>query len=236
MSGNKKLSIILPIFNPHENWEHYLNSSFTKLTQLFSGINFEIIIVNDGSTIKINDSIEKIITQYNNIRYLCYSENKGKGHAVRYGTENSDSDYYIYTDYDFPFGCNAIVETYNLLQTNKCDLVFGKRNKTYYGILPFKRHIISKCLLFANYIMLGFKPIDTQAGLKGFNKGIKHLLLSTKANGYTFEFEFIRKCVKNNCKIIPVHISVDENIKLSDFRFKVIFRELKIYIKLLFKR
>jgi cellulose synthase/poly-beta-1,6-N-acetylglucosamine synthase-like glycosyltransferase len=165
---------------------------------------------------------------------LEYPENKGKGFAIKYGAENSNSDYYIYSDYDFPFGYQAIADTYNLLHNNNCDLVFGKRNKTYFNNLPLRRHFISRCLRTANYIMLGFKPIDTQAGLKGFNKEIKNLLLSTKTNGFIFEFEFIRKCVKNNCNILPVNISIDENIHFSDFKFGVIFKEIKVYIKLLF--
>jgi len=235
MVNNDKLSIILPIYNPHENWEIRLSNSLKNLSKLFSKVNFEIILINDGSTIKIKDKIEDFLTDYSNLKYFEYPENKGKGHAIKFGVENSDSDYYIYSDFDFPFGYHAIFETYNLLINNNCDLVFGKRDKAYFNNLPIKRHIISKCLRTANYIMLGFKTIDTQAGLKGFKKRIKNLLLSTKTDRFIFEFEFMRKCVKNDCAIIPLNLSIDENISFSDFRFSVIFRELKIYFKLILK-
>lgn len=234
MTASKILSIILPVFNPHENWEDRLCNSLENLTKLLSKIDFEIIIVNDGSTLIINDMMERITTQYKNVRFLTYSENKGKGHAIKFGVENSDSEYYIYTDFDFPFGYRSIFETFNLLQVNNCDLVFGKRNNSYFGALPLRRHILSKCLRTVNYIMLGFKRIDTQAGLKGFNKRIRKLLLDTKTNGFIFEFEFIRKCLKSNCRIVHVNLSISEDIRFSDFRFKTILKESWTYLKLLF--
>jgi glycosyltransferase involved in cell wall biosynthesis len=61
MTKNYNLSIILPIYNPHGNWEFRLNHSLTILSELLYGINFEIIIINDGSTFKIKDKIEKFL-------------------------------------------------------------------------------------------------------------------------------------------------------------------------------
>jgi glycosyltransferase involved in cell wall biosynthesis len=235
MPDKKDLSIILPLYNPHENWEFKLNNSISNLSQLFSDINFEIIIINDGSTIIVKDKIENLLRNHNNLKYLEYPENEGKGYAIKYGIKNSDSEYYLYSDHDFPFGYQPLVEIYDLLRNNNCDLVFGKRTKSYFSSLPKRRHIISKCLRTTNYIMLGFKVIDTQAGLKGFNERIKPILLNTKTDRFIFEFEFIRKCLRNNCVLVPINISADENISFSEFSLKVIFRELRIYIKLLFR-
>jgi glycosyltransferase involved in cell wall biosynthesis len=231
----KQLSIVLPMYNPHENWDENLCNSINKLKLLFSDVDFEIVIVNDGSKFNFHDKVENLLVKYKNVRFLEYSQNKGKGFAVKYGVENSNAEYYIYSDYDFPFGCEAVYETYSILGNENCDLVFGKRNKSYFWKLPIKRHVISKVLRIFNYILLCFKPIDTQAGLKGLNNTTKSLLINTKANGFIFEFEFIRTCVKNNCEIRPVNISIAENITFSDFRFKIIFDELRNYIKLFFQ-
>ena len=231
---HKKIVIVLPLYNPRGNWEASLCKAIENLEQLFSAIDFEIVIVNDGSTIQIKETVDQIHIKYNNVRFLEYPENKGKGYAVKYGVENSEADYYIYSDYDFPFGYKAIFETYNILVQDNCDLVFGKRNQSYFSKLPIKRRIISKSLRTLNYAMLGFKAIDTQAGLKGLNARIKESLIYTKANGFIFEFEFIRKCLKSNCKIQPVNISIAEDITFSDFRFNIIFRELKQYVRLFF--
>lgn len=82
-----KISIIMPVFNQEKYIEEAINS---VLEQTYK--NYELIIVNDGST----DGTQKIINKYSNhkkIKIIQYKSNKGKVCAVNSGFKNSEGDY-----------------------------------------------------------------------------------------------------------------------------------------------
>ena len=230
---NIDLTIILPIFNPHEGWNIELSQSLLLISQALNNINYQFVIVNDGSVKNLDAEIIVIKESIPNINYYSYDINKGKGYAIRYGMKLSLSEYYIYTDVDFPFGEKAVIDIYNLLKTSKYDLIIGLRDKSYYLSLPYSRKVISKSVQLFNYFITGFKIKDTQAGIKGLNHTIKDIFLSTKTNGYIFELEFIRKCLKNKVSYSLIDVKAKEGIKFSTFKPKTIFKEIKNVIKLL---
>ena len=73
------ISIIIPVYNEEET----LLKVLEKYNPLKKNINFELIIVNDGS----NDNTKKIInnnsSMFNKVVHL--SKNQGKGKAIREG-------------------------------------------------------------------------------------------------------------------------------------------------------
>jgi glycosyltransferase involved in cell wall biosynthesis len=86
-------SVIIPIYNRPEEIKELLES----LThQSFK--NFEIIIVEDGSTLKCKDICESFSSQLD-IRYF-YKENSGQGFSRNFGFEKAKGDYYIVFDSD----------------------------------------------------------------------------------------------------------------------------------------
>ncbi len=85
-------SVIIPLYNKENFIENTLKS---VLNQSF--IDFEVIIVNDGST----DTSEKKVLQFNDsrIRYFL-KENKGVSTARNYGISVAKSDYISFIDAD----------------------------------------------------------------------------------------------------------------------------------------
>ncbi len=89
------VSVIMPVFNG----ERYLAETIESiLAQTF--IDFEFIIVDDGS----HDSSAQIIRAYQNsdkrIRLLCLDENTGISRATNHGIANSRCQYIALTDQD----------------------------------------------------------------------------------------------------------------------------------------
>ncbi len=89
-----KLSIIIPVFNEENNIiktiQSVLNSKYN---------NFEIIIVNDGST----DNTKSIIKSYikdKNIKFIDFEKNQGKRTAIYEAVKISTSDIIITIDSD----------------------------------------------------------------------------------------------------------------------------------------
>lgn len=88
-----KFSVIVPIYNRPDEINELLHS-LTKQTYK----NFEVLIVEDGSTIKC----ESIVNSYSNklnISYF-YKENSGQGFSRNFGFERAKGDFFIVFDSD----------------------------------------------------------------------------------------------------------------------------------------
>lgn len=106
-----KISIILPVFNS----EKYIKKAILSvLNQNFN--DFELIIVNDGST----DSTLKIIQKFNDPRIkLITQPNQGPGKARNNALKKSKGDYILFLDSDDWFRNDAFEIAYN--EANKFD-------------------------------------------------------------------------------------------------------------------
>ncbi|MCU0461027.1 MAG: glycosyltransferase family 2 protein [Bacteroidales bacterium] len=232
MPGDK-LNIIIPLFNPHAGWENQFADHLSELEKKLKETEFTVIIVNDGSTIQIN-KMESIINRFNYVKYYSYPVNRGKGYAIRYGINASEADFYIYTDIDFPFGYQIIYQAYQILKTSKTNIVIGTRDASYFRILPLKRRIYSFLLKELNFFVTGFKIKDTQAGLKGLDNRAKKVLSGTQTNTFLFELEFLKNSLKQGLTYKFINVSCRQNIKFTNFRFRILLKETISLLKLLF--
>lgn len=87
-------SFIIPVYNRPEEIEELLES-FTKLT---GGGNFEIVIVEDGSTLNCK-SVVDIYQAILNITYFT-KQNSGPGDSRNYGMQRATGNYFIILDSD----------------------------------------------------------------------------------------------------------------------------------------
>lgn len=232
MSGDK-LNIIIPLYNPHTGWENQFVDHLLELKKELKETEFTVILVNDGSITGINN-IEEIMNRFKYLKYYSYTVNRGKGYAIRYGINNSDADFYIYTDIDFPFGCQIISQTYQILKSSKTNIVIGTRDASYFRLLPMKRRIYSFLLKKLNFFVTGFKIIDTQAGLKGLDNRAKKVLAGTKTNTFLFELEFLKNSLKQGLTFKFINVRCRPRIKFTNFRFRILLNETISLLKLLF--
>ena len=100
-------SVIIPLFNKAEYVERTLNS---VLLQSFD--DFEVIIVNDGST----DNSLKIAESFTDDRIVIYSkDNKGVSTARNYGVIKATSNYIAFLDADDIWKPNHLDALHNLI-------------------------------------------------------------------------------------------------------------------------
>ena len=87
-------SVIVPVYNRVDEVEALLSSLKTQTKQ-----NFEIIIVEDGSSSPCRSVCEKYSADGLNLKYY-YKENEGRSIARNYGMERANGSYLIFFDSD----------------------------------------------------------------------------------------------------------------------------------------
>ena len=92
--SDKLFSIIIPCYN----YAQYIPRAINSIVKQ-PGDDFEIIIINDGSTDNTEQVIRSILTTSDNISYF-YQSNKGSAAARNSGVQKSNAKYLIFLDAD----------------------------------------------------------------------------------------------------------------------------------------
>ena len=167
----KRIDVIIPIFNEDKVIQIVLD-------ELCKMRNWNIIIVNDGST---DNSIE--VCKKFPVIILNHSENLGQGAALRTGIEYSlknNSDILCTFDSDGQHKVNDLEKMITLLIDGDYDIVLGSRFLSNKSKIPFKRLIMLKAAkLFDILFYSGWNFTDLHNGLRVFtNKAAYKLNLS----------------------------------------------------------
>ena len=117
MEYNKKITIVVPIYNV----ENYLAACLDSLINQ-SVSNYEIILVNDGST----DTSGYICNQYagkSSLIKVIHKNNQGVAKARRSGVELAEGEYLLFVDSDDLINSNALKKLGELLDLGDVDLI-----------------------------------------------------------------------------------------------------------------
>lgn len=190
----------------------------------------ELIVVNDGSTKNFTEG-EEVLLAASGIRHVTYTENKGKGYALRQGVETAKGEYIIYTDIDFPYTHQSFLKVYEALKAGN-DVVIGIRGEEYYTHLPKSRVYISKFLRSLIRFFLRIPTDDTQCGLKGFNQKGKEVFLETTINRYLFDLEFVFLSAREKLKMKTVEVELRPEVVLSKMNWKILLQEFGNFLKI----
>lgn len=131
-----KISIVIPIYNSEEWLEKCLNS---VENQSLRKEEYEIILIDDGSTDKCPDIIKKFAETYPNV-HSYRKENGGVSSARNAGIEMAQGEYIAFIDSDdfvAPNFCEVLTA-----KSNHADVVICGHDSFYYGTFK-KRYVIS---------------------------------------------------------------------------------------------
>jgi len=115
-----KFSIVIPAFNVG----HYINRCILScLEQDLSKEEYEIIIINDGSTDNTLTIIERLSEDYQNIKIISIT-NQGPGAARNKGLMVASGKYIWFVDADDWIKSNSLNYLYTILETNALDALW----------------------------------------------------------------------------------------------------------------
>lgn len=195
---SQNLGFSISIIVPAHNEETRLLKSMEQIVRYCNTQqwDYEIIVVEDGSTDKTVEVMQDLISKYDRIKLISNKERLGKGLAIRHGVLGAEKKYIAYMDADLSSGPSELKRL--SLFIDQFDIVIGSRILR--GELPpikrpFIRSFLSHCYSKLFRVMFRGVPIhDTQCGLKMFKSNIAHTLLTQiYTNGFAFDCEVLVK-------------------------------------------
>lgn len=114
-----RISLIIPVYNVEPYLQECLDS---VIRQTLSDI--EIICVNDKSTDRSLDILQKSARQDQRIRIINNPENMGLSAARNIGLENANGKYIYFLDSDDMITDNAMERLWNVAEDERTDIIF----------------------------------------------------------------------------------------------------------------
>jgi dolichol-phosphate mannosyltransferase len=211
-----RLSVIIPVYNQ----EKELPSLLMRLKQALSStsLNYELIIVNDGSRDNTLEILQKERQLDGDVQIISYPKNKGKGYAVKKGIMQARGNIVLFVDGDLEISPDAIRDYVNELRG--CDLVIASKSHPLSKInAPESRKFLSKAFNLYVRITTGIKLRDTQSGLKaGDGNALRMIFSIIHTNRYAFDVELLAIATALNMSIkeLPIEITLNHRLKLDD--------------------
>ncbi|MCF8273156.1 MAG: glycosyltransferase [Flavobacteriaceae bacterium] len=114
-----QVSFIIPVFNRPDEIQELLQS----FTELKTNENYEIVIVEDGSTM----SSKQVVETFKNKLHISYfvKENSGPGDSRNFGMNHAKGNYFIILDSDCVLPSNYLDEVLNSLKDDYVDCFGG---------------------------------------------------------------------------------------------------------------
>ena len=214
------VSIIIPYFNSADALRKNLPYLLENLKN--TAWKWELIVVNDGS--RDANQITQIIAN-SPARLLSYTDNMGKGEALRKGFYAANGSVQVFTDPDIPYEFEAITKIVELISNNTADLVIGNRllkDSIYYDKVSWIRKWGSRFIsvFLGRLVTGGF--YDTQCGIKGFSREAgKKIFEWSSVKRFAIDIQIIYLALKFHFRIIKIPVK----LRSTDGKTVKVFRD-----------
>lgn len=225
ISGNlvgSKLSILIPAYNEAPFISKAISE--TKDVMHHIGLNYEIVIVDDGSKDKTYEESSKFLSE--NVKVVRYEENGGKGKALRHGFNYVSGDLVTFLDADLDLHPYQISTFLKYMADNNADVVIGSKRHPLSNLdYPAHRRFLSRGYNLLTRVLFGLNVKDTQAGIKLFKKDVlEKIFPKILVKRYAFDLEVLVNVDHLGYKLIEAPIDLDFQRVVGRIKIKDIAR------------
>jgi glycosyltransferase involved in cell wall biosynthesis len=204
-----KISVIVPAYNEGSHIYDSLSETIETLDKLAR--DYEIVVVDDGSTDNTHAEAARASVNLDHIKIVRHEPNHGKGEALRYGFRFVSGDLVAFLDADLDLHPHQLQTLYEYLQDNDADVVIGsKRHPRSIVDYPPNRRLMSNIYYILVKTLFGLPVRDTQTGIKMFKiEVLKRVFPRIVVKRYAFDLEMLVNAHRLGYKIIEAPITLD---------------------------
>jgi len=194
------ISVVIPAFNEQDNIRKVIENSYNFLKANFD--NFELIIVDDGSTDNTHFICRELSTKIGDkLVVLRHVANRGYGAALRTGLFSAKNDLVFYTDSDNQFDINELKSFLEYIKD--FDVIIGyRKNRKDIFIRKFCALIYNRIIFF----LFGLNVRDIDCSFKLFKReSLSKLSIDT--DEFLIDTELLVKSKLNNLKVKQIGVN-----------------------------
>ncbi|GMU25967.1 glycosyltransferase family 2 protein [Patescibacteria group bacterium] len=213
-------SVIIPAYQE----EKAIQRAIAETARVFQGlgVDFEIIVVDDGSRDRTSEMALRGVDGLKSVRLLRHPDNQGKGSAIRTGVASAEKDWIVFLDADLATHPSDI--RHALPHVSETDLLIGSRSHPDSAIelqQPAYRVFSGQLFnLLGVRMYLGLPYKDTQCGFKLFRRELVPLVRGLQTDGWVFDVELIARARQAGFRIREIPVTWrhgrETRVKLSD--------------------
>lgn len=207
-----KFSVIIPCYNE----EMAIRETVETINKCIEDRNdYEIIVVNDGSTDKSGEILESITPNYPALKVIEHQKNKGYGAALKTGILAAGSDLIVITDADGTYPNHRISEFVDKCEDH--DMVVGARtaeNVTYSKIRAFPKFFLKH---WVSWLARRDVP-DINSGFRVFRKDVARQYFRILSDQFSFTISITLAMLTNYRSVLFVPIDYHERVGNSKIK------------------
>ncbi len=201
----KTISVVVPCYNEEQALPIFYRET-TKELEKIDNINWEFVLVDDGSSDKTLSVMQELAKSDEKVKYLSFSRNFGKESAMYAGLENSKGDYVVLMDADLQDPPSLLSKMVYEIENNDYDCV-GTRRVTRKGEPPIRSFFarkfyklmakISKTEIVdgaRDFRMMTRQMVDSVVSMCEYNRFSKGILSWVGYKTLWLEYENIERC------------------------------------------
>ena len=162
------ISVVIPLYNEEESLPELY--AWIERVMNANGFSFEVIFINDGSTDRSWEVIQKLGKESSHVKAIKFRRNYGKSPALYCGFKEAQGDVVITMDADLQDSPDEIPGLYKMIKEEGYDLVSGYKQKRYD---PLSKTIPTKLFNATARKISGIHNLhDFNCGLKAYRKEV----------------------------------------------------------------
>jgi len=195
----RSLSIVIPAFNEEEN----VASAVERVAEVARtlGLEYEIIVVNDGSRDRTGDVVRELQTRVPHVKLVEHFPNRGYGGSLKAGFAAAACDWITFVPSDNQFDFREI--SLLLARSAEADVISGYRANRQD---PFIRKLNALGWNSVVRLLFGYLSRDIDCGFKLFRRELlDHIHI--ESNGAMIDTEFLAGARARGYKIADVPVT-----------------------------
>jgi len=203
---------MISVIIPAKNEGNHIYNSLKEVEKVCNtnGWEYEIIVVDDGSTDKTYEEVLRAGKKNRRIK-VVKKKNGGKGSAIKYGFDHCSGDLVTFIDADLDLHPKQIPLFIRYMGKYDADVVIGSKRHPLSKInYPTYRKLLSEAYQIIIALLFNLNLTDTQAGLKLFKyEVLEEILPRVLCKKYAFDLELLVNAHHRGFKIVEAPIELN---------------------------